>query len=248
MSFKIDGLDIPTSDRGSTGLYNVSYTPAFTGTNRPPFVAFVNRNSIERLEPRLTQDAYPYGGDVFNIGAFETAAQAAYARAFWLANIENMYKWWVRNGGPSRQLRTFSSFPWQFPDLSSIETPEIKRGIEAAYNVYKNGGSQADIEAAAERERQRNIKHIERAKVANNAEDQFVAFLSKPEFKSAWQSTGTEKADARDYAIDMIKDGSSYEEVLKSLKGYLNESRKRRENNEFLREFNELKNRIKRIL
>jgi hypothetical protein len=54
--------------------------------------------------------------------------------------------------------------------------------------------------------------------------------------------------EAREEVIDLIKKGSSYAEVLQFLKRYLEVMESKKMNQEFLREFKELKSRLKKIL
>jgi hypothetical protein len=227
MSYNINGLSLPTSTRGSTGLYGVSYMPKFTG-KAPPFVAYINRPDIEKLEPRLNREAYPYGGEVFNIGSFKTAAEAAFARAYFLANINQLTDWWENNGGPERVLKTFHNYPWEFPNLDSINTPERYKGIKAAYEIYKQGGSQADIIKAAEKARQKNIEHSAQAQAKAEEEDTAIDLIrNNPNLRNVFatiKNKGVSQADVLDDISAYIKQNKSIEEIINLLtQDYINE-------------------------
>ena len=250
MTYTINNLNIPSSTRGTTGLYGVSYMPKFTGSSTPPYVPFASRAEIEKLEPRLSRDMYPYGGEVFNIGGFKSPGEAAYARAYFLANIKSITDWWVKRGGQERKIKTFTSYPWEFPDLSGLDTPERMDGIEAAYNVYKNGGSESEIRQAAEQTRQQNLDRIAASQANNAEEDNTLTVIAK---NSALQQTikmlksrGANQADILDDIGAYLKQGKSTEEIAKIIQqDYMAEMAIDNETNSLIED---IKRRIKYLL
>lgn len=217
-----NGLNIPASTRGITGLEGVAYSPQFQNTGRP-FIANINRAQAEALDPRLTRENWPWGGATFHIGEFPTAEQAAYARADFLANPKSYVdQWWNRGGrGAGRSL------DFDFPDLTQLKSPARDIAIDAAYRVYRAGGTEAEIEAAGEKKRLENLAHVQRAQSRMSAEDKLQQMISNPNspVSQSWKTIPRdERSDAHDYAVDKLQTGASEQDIAGIFQGWLNES------------------------
>jgi len=239
-NISLGGLPIETSKRGSTGLNGVSYSPAFVQgrSSGKPFIAFTNREKAERLSRYLDRTSYPYGGEAFHIGGFDTPGQAAYARAYFLKNTNQLVDWWQRNGGPDLRVKTFATYPWEFPDLSAVDNnEEILRGIRAATQAYKNGASVSVANQAAEKARaqaEKNLSHIAQAQQRNTEEDSTAAVIaSSPTLQNTirrLKNKGANQADLVDDISAYLKQGVSPEKIATQLESdYLEEQQQHAE-------------------
>jgi hypothetical protein len=228
-----NGVSLKTSTRNNTGYRN-----AFWINGDDVFKAQVPRlivsgdSRYDKIQPNNVRG--------FNLGIFDDALQAAYYSQYFIDNFEEMsdkYFKYLRdvnkdNGGNVTQINRVVKidYPSDLYDLPN-PTPEECGSRE----ISRNSNSNPDIS------NQDRLSQISRSQDNISAEDTFIKFLSKPEFKQAWDSTGEEKIDSREDVISKIKNNISYEQALAYLKGYLNESRKRKTLGESKQTINRIK-------
>lgn len=227
---QIGGLEIPLSTRGTTGLDGVAYAPA--GHPQRPYVASMNRNEVDRLTKGalgLDSSAYGYGGDSFHIGYFSDPRRAAWVRADFKNNPLPYVKAYQQSRQQGRRGSLADLYQPPVPgDLDNIPLQPIADAVKEYEITRKRGGSEAQAIAAAERKRQENLAHVQRAQAQNQIQDR-AAELTRPggALHKAFSSipVGPDRGKAMEYIVSELSDGAEIDQIASDLTaGYFNES------------------------
>lgn len=227
---QIGGLEIPLSTRGITGLDGVSYTRK--GHPQRPYVASMNRREVDSLtngQLGLDRSAYGYGGDAFHIGYFNDPRRAAWVRADFKNNPTPYIKAFQANrqqGGRGNLADLYQ--PSSPSDLDNIPLQPISDAAREYEAVLKSGGSEAQAVASAERKRQENLAHVQRAQTQNQAQDRAIE-LTGPggALHKIFSSipVGPYRGKAIEYITSELADGAKIDQIKSDLTaGFYNES------------------------
>lgn len=229
MSYTINGLTIPVSTRGVTGLKGVSYSPRWQG-KKTPFVASMSRAEADNLVSGLGDAAnYPYGGGIWHLGEFADARQAAYALAAFRDNPGPYVKKW-QAAGSKGTIAGVVQFD-QPSDLDNIPLEPILAAVETANRAFEAGMSEEDAVATAEKERLANLDHISKSQEINQSQDRASAEIQNPKsplFGILKKIPAEDRGEAMDLISAGLKSGRTPQMIHSELSGWLAESRFRR--------------------
>lgn len=107
--YKIDGLEIQTSNQGRSGYLGVTFSPAWTLDETKPFIAMV-RNPVD--DPVLVKYLTALERGCLHLGDFSDSREAAYIVALYKDNPEFVLKTMYSNDRVN-----FVDFPAELYDL-----------------------------------------------------------------------------------------------------------------------------------
>lgn len=123
-SFKVNALVIRTSDRGTTGYYGVTFSPAWTMDEEIPFIACLS-NPVD--DPKLEKWLTAKQRNSLHLGRFSDSREAAYVVSMYHENPEEILKELYYNG---KIHVDFPSELYNLPEFCSLQ--DAKNKIKAS--------------------------------------------------------------------------------------------------------------------
>jgi hypothetical protein len=218
--FTDTGVEYWTLDDGIT-LYTANTNIGWKGVwaDDSSYGAYLTKS--EAGDQALVTEVRPGSNTAFDLGSFDDPRKSCYAAAYYRIHKDTLlpqYAQWKRQN-PNMSEPLFDAYAIMggvvpFPaELMELPLDPMK---EQNNRLAKN------IAEREEAKRQENVARMEERQRANAIEDQFANLLrNDPTWRQVFASiNATDKVDAHEEALDVLKSGGTEAEALDMLKQY----------------------------
>lgn len=221
MAFNINGITINSSDN-LAGLEGVTtWVTGIKNGTPSPFYSKVSWDDAVNLFPELENSGIRPNFDGLKLGAFDDPRKAAYFSAYFLQNppgrdvIDSL----IRRRPSSLKQHWNPGFPSELNDIpfDYSRLKELVDGIpDSKIDKLQRDDEKSKVDLDTWLTKLPDLQN------RNSAEDVVNNLLqTKPEWINALRAVSTKnRNDAKDEAIDAIKNGKSEEEALDEIKAF----------------------------